>query len=323
MRWLLITTKENRNTGDELIRIGVQNLIKEVDKNPQFILLDKEKWTPEEIEFDRCILCGMPMFWNNEVSTSQTIGWWEALMNGYVSRTKKRFLILGAGDVVGKHGLKDEAMFHQAIQQAIDKSFAVTTRNYISDNPKLINSICPAAFAITKPGVSKLKLCNFMTDGAHDSHFDPEEAEIWRGKIQEMSDYCRANDFWFVEHSRPDHSPRYEDGKSLGWTYDRIFCFEKAEEYLPVYANAGFFVGNRLHGAVLLAAMGRPSLAIGYESRLKMVMAIGGEVRLPSEVSVKDIQRVESQLMANEYTVPVKVWEERRKMINILNEFIR
>ena len=92
MKWLLITTTENRNTGDELIRIGVQNLIKEVDKNPQFILLDKEKWTPEEIEFDRCILCGMPMFWNNEVSTSQTIGWWESLMNGYVSKIKKRFL---------------------------------------------------------------------------------------------------------------------------------------------------------------------------------------------------------------------------------------
>lgn len=41
MRWLLITTI-GKNPGDEWIRIGIQNVIRKVDPDREYILLDKE-----------------------------------------------------------------------------------------------------------------------------------------------------------------------------------------------------------------------------------------------------------------------------------------
>ena len=147
MKWLLITTTENRNTGDELIRIGVQNLIKQVDSVAEFHLFDKENINAEEnYLFDKCVLCGMPLFWNNEFSYCQSVGWWGYIFNELVVERKKDFIVLGAGDVVGKSGIKDMGMYNEAIQQVVDSAYAVTTRNFISDNPKLIDSICPASF---------------------------------------------------------------------------------------------------------------------------------------------------------------------------------
>ena len=127
MKYLLITTTENRNTGDELIRIGVQNLIREIDRNPEFILIDKEKddWVSNPIEFDKAILCGMPLFWNNEVSTSQTIGWWQPIMRGWISERKKDFLILGVGNAVGDK-IDDLLMYGAAIQEAVSRAYAVS-----------------------------------------------------------------------------------------------------------------------------------------------------------------------------------------------------
>ena len=82
MRWLLITNTENRNPGDEWIRIGVQRLIREVDKSPEYILRNKEfiedQTTP--VEFDRAIWCGSPLFWSHESQNCWENHWWRAWM---------------------------------------------------------------------------------------------------------------------------------------------------------------------------------------------------------------------------------------------------
>jgi hypothetical protein len=288
MKYLLITTTGNRNTGDELIRIGIQNLIKEIDPSPKFVLLDKEYWPEKEIKFDKCILCGMPLFWDNEESYSQKAGWWGAIFDGFPTARKKDFLILGAGHVVSDC-VKDPIRFGCAIQEAIDKSFAVTTRNFIIDHPKLINSICPAAFAITTRQEPKIRLCNFMKHGAHDKFFNPKEAEIWESKVKELSDFCLQNDFYFIEHEHPGVGSRHENPEELGWPKDRILRFETAKEYLPIYAQSSCYFGNRLHGAMLVAALGRPAIGIGYESRLEMIELVGAKAYYPSEIELNHL----------------------------------
>lgn len=326
MKWLLITTRNNGNTGDELIRIGVQNLIKEVDPKPEFELIDKERddWE-EEREFDKAVLCGMPLFWNNKVSTSQNMGWWGVIMDGWVSKRKEDFLILGVGSVVGVEGLSDSNDYLKAIEKAIDCSFAVTTRNYLFDNthikishPHLIDSICPAAFSV-KHQLPKYKICNLMDNGAHDEHFDPVEAQIWRDKIQDIAKYLIENDYYFIEHSAPRWETRQEDGLSLGFPKERVICFDTAEEYIPFYANARQYVGNRIHGAVMVACQGLPTLAIGYESRLDMAARVGAKTMKPSEVTIEDIEK----LSETNIFVPEKVIEERKKLITLLKDFSR
>lgn len=319
MKYLLITTTENRNTGDELIRIGVQNLIKEIDNKAEFILLDKERWPEQPIKFDKCILCGMPLFWNNEVAYSQSVGWWGAIFDGFPSARKNNFLILGAGNVVSEP-VKDPVMYGCAIQEAIDKSFAITTRNLIYDHPKLIDSICPAAFAVINPEEPKIRLCNFMEHGAHDKFFNPEEAEIWESKVKELSDFCLENDFYFVEHEHPGVEHRHEHPEELGWTEERIFRFNKAEEYLPIYAQSSCYFGNRLHGALLVAALGRPSIGIGYESRLEMIKLVGAKAFYPSQIN---IDHIKSLLTLSETNISDIINIEREKNLELLKQFIR
>ncbi len=318
MKYLLITTTENRNTGDELIRIGVQNLIKEIDPSPQFILLDKEHWPENEINFDKCILCGMPLFWDNPESYSQKAGWWGAMFDGFPSRRKKDFLILGAGHVVS-NVIKDQLRYNAAIQEAINKSFAITTRNFIIDHPKLINSICPAAFAVTKRQEPKIRLCNFMKHGAHDKFFNPVEAEIWGSKVKELSDFCLQNDFYFIEHEHPGVGSRHENPEELGWPDERIFRFEKAEDYLPIYAQSSCYFGNRLHGALLVAALGRPSIGIGYESRLEMIKLVGAQAFYPSQIN---IDHIKSLLTLSDTAIPEIVDIERKKNLELIKQFI-
>lgn len=321
MKYLLITTTGNRNTGDELIRIGVQNLIKEVDPQPEFILFDKEisDWHTE-IEFDKAILCGMPLFWNNEVSTSQTIGWWEALMRGWIVRRRKDFLILGVGNVVSDK-ITDLMMYGAAIQEAVDKAYAVTVRNFCGDHPELLNSICPSVFALTEIGEPKYRLCNIMPDGAHDSYFSINEADIWRRKQRRLSDICQVNDFYFIQHSNKEIS--LERPHELGWEDEQIFIFDTAEEYLDIYKHAECYFGNRVHGAVVTASAGRPAMAIGYDSRLAMMNGLG-YAQTPSMVGEKDIMNIlrygKDQPMIQ--AIREKILEEKWKLLELLTKFI-
>lgn len=317
MKWLLITTTENRNTGDELIRIGVQNLIREVDPSPEFTLLDKEKWPEQELQFDKCVLCGMPLFWNSSFSHSQLAGWWGAIFNGWVTKNRNNFLILGAGDVVSSPP-SNPFLYGCAIQEAVDKSFAVTTRNFVSDHRGLIESICPAAFAVKSSVEPKLMLCNFMPHGAHDRYFNEHESDIWIKKTKELSDYCMQNNFRFIEHCPNSYN---ENGRELGWPEERIIRFNTAEEYLPVYAQTSCFFGNRLHGALVTAAIGRPAIGVGYESRLKMVSKVGGMARYPSEITTKDVDFL-VELSKKPTNVPAIVEAERKKLTQLIKRFM-
>jgi len=316
MKYLLITTTGNRNTGDELIRIGVQNLVKMIDPEAEFELLDKEtdSWQPRE--FNKAILCGMPLFWNNEVSTSQSISWWGMMMKGWISERKKDFLILGVGNVIGEY-IEDLFTYATAVQQAIDRAFAVTVRNFVGNHPDLIDSVCPSVFAVEEIKEPKYKLCNFMPDGAHDSHFNPKEARIWQNILPEINRYCLANDYYFIVHSHKDY--RIEKPEELGWNEDRIIYFDTAEEYLNIYAQVKCYFGNRMHGSVITMALGRPSLAIGYESRGLMVRKVGGEVMLPSEVKISDIVKLENN---SPPVIPEIIINEEIKLLTLLREFI-
>jgi len=321
MKYLLITTTENRNTGDELIRIGIQNLINEIDSKAEYILLDKERWPDTPIKFDKVILCGMPLFWDNKESYSQKAGWWGAMFDGFPTVRKKDFLILGAGHVISD-SIYDPIRFGCAIQEAIDKSFAITTRNYIYKHPKLIDSICPAAFAVTKPEEPKIRLCNFMKHGAHDKFFNPVEAEIWDSKVKELSDFCLENDFYFIEHEHPNVGVRHEHPEELGWPSERIFRFDTAEEYLSIYARSSCYFGNRLHGALLVAALGRPAIGIGYESRLEMIKLVGAKAYYPSAINLDHLINLQKFEIPNGWQ-PKIIGIERKNNLELLKHFIR
>lgn len=271
MKILLITTGENKNPGDQFIRLGVESLIREVwsaDRpGPELVRVDKES---DEIgvpqEFDRAILCGMPLWWNNDVSKSQDIGWWGPIMRGWVSDVRRKFLVLGAGPVAGAAGYKDPVELNAAVAETCTRAWAVTSRQPIAA-PGVIESICPAAFAIRESHNPKWRhLCNFMPEGAHYAHFDPRAAEEWQRILPHVASELRDT-YDFVAHS-PDE---VKLAKMLGWRAPRIHFPKTPESLLMLYDETRRFFGNRLHGAMAVAASGGTAVAVGYDSRMEML----------------------------------------------------
>lgn len=270
MKILLITTGGNKNPGDQFIRLGVESLIRSVCPPGavpyQLVRVDKES---EEIgieqDFDRAILCGMPLWWNNEASVSQEIGWWGPLMDGWISAEKRKFLVLGAGPATGASGPLDVDFFNDAMHQTVQRAWAVTSRQEVKF-PGVLTSVCPAAFSVSGTQPRRRLLCNLMPDGAHDSHFNGAAAAEWQRRLYDVSEALRPA-YDFVAHS-PDEAVL---ARTLGWPVERIHFPDTPEALLKLYEETKIYFGNRLHGAMAVAVAGGTSVAVGYDSRIDML----------------------------------------------------
>ncbi len=207
----------------------------------------------------------MPLWWNNDVSKSQDIGWWGPIMRGWISDIRRNFLVLGAGPVTGASGYRDPIEFDEAVHETVMRAWGVTTRQPLNE-PLVVESICPAAFAVRDARTKWRKLCNLMPEGAHDAHFDPPAAAEWRRILPYVAQDL-AQDYDFVAHS-PDEAAL---ATKLGWPEERIHFPKTPEALLSLYGETQRFFGNRLHGAMAVAASGGVAVAVGYDSRLEML----------------------------------------------------
>ena len=283
MKILLVSTGGNRNPGDQFIRLGVQNLVSSVCPEAELERIDKEDHEDitRERPFDKVILCGMPLWWDNPVSFSADVHWWEPLMRGWLSERKKDFLILGAGSVVGRHPF-NAARFAAAVDECVGRAFAVVTRNHVMDHPDLVNSICPAAFSTGFSADKPLKLCNLMPSGAHDAHLNEVEAAVWQERVlPQLAPALRAHGFQFCAHDQVE----YYLARSLCWADPKLF--ETPEEYVALYRQARAYVGNRLHAGVVVAASGGTASVVGYDSRIEMLRPFTRGIFKPSEISLE------------------------------------
>lgn len=315
MKILLITTRDNTNPGDQFIRLGVQKLVQHVQPDVEFVRISKEDdEIGHPIEFDKAILCGMPLWWDNPVSHSQSIGWWGPLMRGWVSERKKDFLILGAGSVMGQHEV-NMSRYISAIEESVARSYAVVTRQPVLDHPQLISSICPAAFAATWNENRTRYVCNLMPAGAHDRHFNPEEADLWEQRLPEVAGHLKKAHFEFCAHNEEEK----QLAQQLGWLDQHIHFFDTPEEYLEFYKNVRVYAGNRMHGAVVVAAGGGIASVQGYDSRMEMVKRFTPRVFLPSESFKMSLPVVTSVPLENRTLVAREFIRQAEIVRNFLN----
>jgi hypothetical protein len=315
LKWLLITTL-GTNPGDEFARIGVQNLIREVDKGAEFDLLNKEN--PEHYcprDFDRAVICGMPLFWATE-QDNYDIWWWDKIFEDWIAKDRRKLMALGVGHVL-LDDIPNFAKYVFSINYVIQKVWKLTTREPVFDHPQIIESICPSAFAI-RQGLGHKRLCNFMMDGGHFAHAASEkETKAWMSKQQTIFATLWNAGFDFVAHTRGERLLAHD----LGWSDSRIHHYEKPEDYLELYSNAAQYFGHRLHGAAVVAARGAPSWGIAYDSRVKMVRRLGGWACRPSEFSIDEFRDWINGAYA---WIPQGAFDlraEKHRLVNLLKEF--
>lgn len=291
MKWLLITTR-NTNPGDEFARMGVQRAIWAADPKPEFILLNKE--SPEihaPVEFDRAVICGMPLFWNLPLDwplrDCRDIDWWAPLIRGWISRDPRKVCAIGVGDVMTpKWEPTRPGEFEDAVREAWHRMSFLTLRAPIPGIATPIVSCCPSAFEFWRASRSpQMTVCNFMVNGGH-FHHPVSELRAWQAIEQPLSDLLRDRGFTFVAHNRAEA----DLASFLGWPDYRVRRPLDANAAADIYKHASMFIGNRVHGGAVCAALGVPSLVITYDSRLRMAARLGATTLRPSAASLDAIK---------------------------------
>lgn len=291
MTWLLVTTRHT-NPGDEFARMGVQVAVRSADPQADFVLVNKE--SPEihrPVPFDRAIYCGQPLFWTfpwSESWSSRTIDWWKPLMAGWISEDPTKFAAIGVGDVMTHDWTPARPQEFEDIVRGVEARCAfLTLRAPIGvSGPRV--SCCPSAFAFIgphKPALD-LKLCNFMPNGGHFYH-PREEWEGWKRKEQGLSDRLRLAGFTFIAHVLSE----VERARSLGWKPGEILFPGDADEAAKLYRFTRCFFGNRVHGAAVTAAQGKPAWCVTYDSRLLMAERLGARTCKPSRITGDELDR--------------------------------
>ena len=321
MKWLLVTTK-GKNPGDEFIRIGVQKLIRVVDSNAIFILIDKENDAERKTipQYDRVVWCGMPVFWSNGQNRCYRIKWWPFLLE--LGRRKEPALIAGAGSFchwTNDLQVSDIPTLQRKAKEVGDLYWKVYARDsvvpLVTNQPFQVE-ICPAAFAVTFGIKKELKLCNLMPLGAHYAEFNEKESKVWRSKVRKISNILMKNGFLFVAHSKSEEA----FAKDLGWGAREVVCYVsgKPEELASLYSRAACFVGNRVHGAICSASAGAEVMSIGFDSRQEAVRLLASNIRLPSLLLEDEISLFASK---KEYQSSFDVKEHWNRQLKIFQEF--
>lgn len=320
-RFLLITTTGCRNPGDELIRIGVQKLVRGVVPDASFDLLDKEieEDRANERRFDKTILCGMPLFWNHRHHRTSDIDWWGPLLHGWPVKSQHDFLMLGVGDACSMHGPYDYRSYQEDINLCCGLASRVTTRNRISDcvYPRNMTDLCCPAFFASR-GVERrggLRLCNLMPFGSHDPVFSYAESMESITRANSTARWFINNGFKFISHHPND--ARY--ARELGFKPADIITSNTVDGYIEEYSRCSVYIGNRVHGAILARSFGAQSLVIGYDTRTRAAETVGCNASLPSETGIPQLD----EWLANSRQPDPTPYAESmwRKNLEVVSEF--
>lgn len=259
MRWLLVSTC-GRNPGDEFSRIGVQRLVASVDPKARVQIADKHVDYDRRFEFDRAVLCGMPLFWSHGRNNNWTQPWWPWLLS-----MGKKLLVLGAGSYAPPDGppwsdpggVLDSA---HAIARAV---YAGTVRDRIAALAWDTVTPDPAAFAVG-PGPARYDLCNLMEHGGNEPQFGPRQSMDYKTQLPGLARRLIVEDRVFVAHDAKELAlaRRLGFGRAVAYDGDPV-------PLLRAYARAKSYVGCRLHGAIVVKALGRPVEHLAIDARTR------------------------------------------------------
>ena len=275
MKWILVTTNPaphlpgtnhphgaGWNVGDVFARIGTEQVIREADPAAEFEILNMDSadsiLTPRP--FDRAVFAGRPMFWRG----CETHPLWANLLDGWLCKDPRKVIALGVGDCFPLPTPVDE--FSRQLERARAKLWRLTLRR--CGHGEFI--VCPATWALLdRPEIPERSYCNLMQGGAHYPEFDLAAARTWADQLPRRARELQERGFEFLAHSVDEATL----GLRLGWS--DVFLASDVSTYLAIYATAKLYVGNRVHGALVLASRRARALAICLDSRVFSVVSAG------------------------------------------------
>lgn len=276
---------------------------------------------------DLVVQCGAPVYWKNVWSTCAQTEWFGPLIEKRWRKIERSvpLLNLGAGSCQawGSDGTEivEDVQCRSFIDRFTGWSALTTVRDSLAQ--RIVSQCghevpllpCPSIFTPgslhLKPGPGEYIALNYMP---HGGHYDlagggAQDRQRWEDAFCKTArELARHHACLLICHDRQEQAeaerllPEIPRFHSLDW-----------REYLKAYSRCRIAVVNRIHGAVVAAAMGRRVLLTGNDTRLLAAAEVPGLIVLPvSEVVDSFSERVAEMLRLPAALPPVEWIETTR-----------
>lgn len=292
------------------------------------------KWlTRDRIrEADLLIQSGAPVYWCHPGAHCAENEWFQPLVRDrYVAFGRRiPFLNLAAGSAQGYHS-RGEEFARCELDKAYIREFhglcqVTTVRDRLAQD--ILRSLgleapmipCSSIFAVKELGIrpaeGEFVALNYMEGGGHyDWELDLQAArweEVFRAFYRELRQRERC---LFICHNEAEAAAARKIDPEAP-----IFLSSRFEDYPAIYAKAKYGILNRIHGAFMLASLGKPSFVIGTDTRALMTAEIGLRHAYTNEVDLDRLRAEEKHLQETADSFPARFEAIREKALKDYQE---
>lgn len=284
--------------------------------------------TPDRIlEADLLVQSGAPVYWCHSTAHSADNEWFTPLVRRRVSgrRHGVPFLNLAAGSAQGYHSDGSEFALCEKDSNYIKELHRVSSITTVRDHlaQRILRSLgldapvipCSALFARdrlgTQPQEGEFVALNYMKKGGHYDFEGDADGAAWEQAFKAAyEDLKRRERCLFICHNQPE----VDAAKGLD-PEAPIFYSSDHRDYPPMYAKAKYGLMNRVHGAFVLASLGKPAFVVGTDSRACMAEEIGLRHAYVNEVDAKRLLDEASAMEVERASFPSKIESVRKKAL--------
>lgn len=282
--------------------------------------------TPDRVlEADLLVQSGAPVYWCHPTAHAADNEWFTPLVRRRFADSTRSvpFMNLAAGSAQGYHSDGSEfarcARDSAYIRELHRLSAVTTVRDHLAQH--ILRSLgldapvipCSALFARDRLGVQpqegEFVALNYMRNGGHYDFEGDADGGAWERAFKSAYEGLRQRERCrFICHNQAEVAAAKELDPSAP-----IFFSPDHRDYLPVYAKAKFGLMNRVHGAFVMASLGKPSFVVGTDSRARMAEEIGLRHAYVNDVDAPRLLREAEALEAERHSYPSHIETIRAK----------
>ena len=364
MRVAIITTVDH-NVGDDFVREGIKYLLRNHLKNQHVEFQYIHKHSPitsrygfewfriyglsskvdkiiplsftrdRIVEADWVVQSGAPVYWCHDGAHCYSNEWYSPLIEKrFVKSKNKKLLNLAAGTCQKYHS--DGSEFCDHCKDYIKAFSQLSSLNTVRDSlaKVVLKDIgisapvipCSSIFAIDEFGLKNegndYVAVNYMRGGAHYIFGQKIDSDKWENEFSKFYFEIKKRERVVIScHSQKE----FNTAKKLDPSGEIFFKKNDYGAYMRFYSRAKYGIMNRVHGALMLASFGKPSIVIGNDSRVRMANEIGLETLFVNDADYQVLMHQYEYLKsgANNYkerfiAIKEKAYEDYMKALSVL-----
>ena len=297
---------------DRWVRLGVPRPDWRVRISEILDCLPMKPLSDRVMQSDLVVQCGAPVYWKNSFSKCSDAEWFQPLIEKrwLKRRSQVPLLNLGAGACLapGSNGTEvaDDPSCREFINKLTSWTSITTVRDSLAQDilrrcgHEVTRLFCPSIFAPQESGIvhqpGEYVALNYMPAGGHYDLAGNGRTlgSHWEGVFGEIvSRLTRKKRCLMICHDQKEMTEAARLFPEIPRFYSRSW-----RDYLGVYSRCRFAVVNRVHGAMVAAALGKNVLLVGNDTRLLTAEGMPGLRTLwvtePKDLILDTVAQVEA-----------------------------